>query len=58
MLAVLSAVGFLISFVLYAANAGSKPFDYIGVALISLLLLAAHAAWGWYPWHRPGPPPA
>jgi hypothetical protein len=53
MFGLLSALAFVISFVLYAASVGKAPWDYVGVAIIGLALLAVHVTWDIYPWRRP-----
>lgn len=49
----LSALSFAISFVLYAAKAGTNvPWTPMGFVILGLLFLALHVAWPWYPGGR------
>ena len=58
MLALISAILYLIAFVLHWAGKGTSPFDATGVFYLGCIFLALHLAWGWYPagWRGPRPP--
>jgi hypothetical protein len=55
MLAGLATLSWIVSFILYWVNKGSRPLDYIGFIIIGLILMGLHfyLMWDWrYSWRR------